>query len=241
MTERRRTAVLLAAGSGRRVGGDVKKQYIEIGGIPLFIHAVRAMMGHPAMTDGVLVVPAGDEAKCGEILAAQGLEDRIRAIVPGGAERYHSVACALDVIDWPCDQAFIHDCARPLIDADAIDRLCASLEEHVACVAGVPAKDTIKIADADCMVQQTPDRSRTWVVQTPQAFAFPMIRDAYRALVEQERDLAEQGITITDDAMVVEQMTDHRVRMVEASYRNIKVTTKEDIVIAEALMGVRPL
>ena len=103
----------------------------------------------------------------------------------------------------------------------------------------MPSKDTVKIADADGFAAQTPNRPDVWIIQTPQVFAFDLIREAHRRLMRQLDDLCAQGVTITDDAMVAERMMQARVRLVEASYRNIKVTTPEDLVIAEAIFQQR--
>ncbi len=126
---------------------------------------------------------------------------------------------------------FIHDGARPLIDRPLLDRAFQCAREHSACVVGMPVKDTIKIADEDGFAASTPDRRLLWQVQTPQVFSFPLVYDAYRKLTE-------EGITaVTDDAMVVELETNVRVKLVEGSYRNLKITTPEDLSIAECLMN----
>ena len=126
---------------------------------------------------------------------------------------------------------FIHDGARPLIDRPVLKRVLFSAKEDGACAAGMPAKDTIKIADEKGYAQQTPDRSRVWQMQTPQVFSLQLVYEAYRTLIE-------EGIRdVTDDAMVVERMSDVRVKLVEGSYRNLKITTPEDLVLAQALLS----
>ena len=101
---------------------------------------------------------------------------------------------------------------------------------HNACVAGVPSKDTVKIADSEGFVKNTPNRKDVWIVQTPQVFAFTLIKEAYEKMAASYDELCAKGVIITDDAMVVEFMTGARVKLVEASYSNIKVTTPEDMV-----------
>ena len=125
---------------------------------------------------------------------------------------------------------FIHDGARPVIDAALLDRALACAKENKACVAGMPVKDTIKIADEDGFAQQTPDRRLVWQVQTPQVFSFSLVYGAYQRLIA-------DGITnVTDDAMVVELESSTKVKLVEGSYRNLKITTPEDLLTAEQFL-----
>lgn len=234
------TAILLAAGSGKRMGAKVRKQYLELGGEPLFLHSVRAMDRSDVITEIILMVPAGDEPFCGKAIASRDLGRKLRKIAPGGSERYGSVANALEAIDWPCDYVFIHDCARPFIDTATIRRLYECVRAGQPCAAGMPSKDTIRITDGDGIDVSTPDRANTWAVQTPQVFPFVLIRDAHRKLMARLSDLERRGVRVTDDAMVAREMTGCRVKMVEASYRNIKVTTPEDLPVAEALLRAAP-
>ena len=223
------TAVLLAAGQGLRMGGDTRKQYLDLKGRPLFTYALEAMDRSEIITDIVITVPAGDESFCGEIVSACGLGNKVRRIIAGGSERCFSVHIGLQAVDWPCDYAFIHDAARPFIDEAIIRRLYEEVRVHNACVAGVPSKDTVKIADSEGFVKNTPNRKDVWIVQTPQVFAFTLIKEAYEKMAASYDELCAKGVIITDDAMVVEFMTGARVRLVEASYSNIKVTTPEDM------------
>ena len=164
---------------------------------------------------------------------------RIKDVVPGGKERYDSVwngLCALKSAGFPEDGiVLIHDGARPLVNGEIITRSVDGAREFSACVAAMPVKDTIKVADADGFSASTPDRSTLWQIQTPQAFRFGLIYGAYEKVFAPGADRSH----ITDDAMVVELMTDTKVKFVEGSYSNIKVTTPEDMVIAEALCDHR--
>ena len=119
---------------------------------------------------------------------------------------------------------------------EILERALESVKIHEACVVGMPVKDTIKIADGDGFVAQTPDRGLVWMIQTPQVFSYPLIREAYRKLLEEETEFLNRGISITDDAMVVETVTDHCVKLVEGSYENIKITTPEDLLLAESFL-----
>ena len=230
------TAVLLAAGQGLRMGGNTRKQYLDLEGMPIFTYSLATMDNCAFITDIVITVPEGDEALCREMIDVCGLGKKVRRIIAGGSERCFSVHKGLQVIDWPCDYVFIHDTARPFIEEDALRRLYDEVRIHKACVAGVPSKDTVKIADPEGFVARTPNRRDVWIVQTPQVFEFGMIREAYEKMVVSYDDLRRKGVIITDDAMVVESFTGCRVKLVKASYRNIKVTTPEDLVTVFAYL-----
>lgn len=231
-------AVVLAAGSGSRMKSDVKKQYMILGGKPLIYYSLRAFE-ESIIDDIVLVVSRGDvDYVKREIVDKYGF-DKVTAIVEGGLTRYHSVRLGLMAATPDCDYAFIHDGARPFVDDDIIMRSLHAVKLYGACVVGMPVKDTIKIADEDGFAAQTPDRSKTWLIQTPQVFNYKMILDLYLRLDREEEVLIEKGVNITDDAMVVEYFTDTKVKLVEGSYTNIKITTPEDLVTAEAILENR--
>ena len=237
------TAVVLAAGQGKRMGTKVAKQYLQIGGRPLLYYALDAFERSPYIDAVVLVV--GDSKQisyCREtIVDAYGLK-KVSRIIAGGKERYDSVFCALKEIGERMGDAakegyvLIHDGARPAVDETIIERCLAAAQKDRACVAAMPSKDTVKLADENGFAAGTPPRDRVWIVQTPQAFEFPLIYNAYRRMEAEKQRLETEGIRITDDAMVVETFTDVKVRLVEGSYENIKVTTPEDLGMAEAFL-----
>ena len=138
-----------------------------------------------------------------------------------------------------CDYLFIRDGARPFLGAGILERTYAGVRESNACVAGMPVKDTIKIADEKGFARQTPRRDTVWMVQTPQVFSFPIIKEAYEKLEKEEENLKREGVLVTDDAMVVEYFCDVPVKLIEGSYRNIKITTPEDLATAEAFLENR--
>jgi 2-C-methyl-D-erythritol 4-phosphate cytidylyltransferase len=231
-------AVILAAGSGSRMNSDVKKQYIEIGGKPIIYYSIKAFE-ESIIDDIVLVVSRGDvDYVKKEIVQKYGF-DKVTAVVEGGLARYHSVRLGLMAADPSCDYAFIHDGARPFVNRDIIMRNLSAVKEYKACATGMPAKDTMKIADEKGFAVSTPDRNLVWTIQTPQTFSFKMILDLYLRLDREEGELMARGINITDDAMVVEYYTDTKVRLVEGSYENIKITTPEDLIVAEAILNKR--
>ena len=226
-------AVILAGGRGSRMHSDIQKQYMLLDGRPLSAYALEAFERSCA-DDLVLVTGAGEaEFVQKEILPPLGLT-KLRSIVTGGKERYHSVYEGLKALR-NCDYVLIHDGARPLVTEAVISRAVQAAVQNDACVVGMPVKDTIKVADAHGFAESTPDRSLLWQVQTPQAFAYPLVRGAYDRLMADET--LQKGIT--DDAMVVEHLSGTKVRLVEGSYENLKVTTPEDLVLAEALLKKR--
>lgn len=241
--EKRCTAIVLAAGSGSRMQGDVPKQYMMLAGRPVIWYALRAVERSKIIDDCILVAAAEDLEFVSEEIVKKYNFSKVDAITPGGAERYDSVMCALRVIEngglsVPNHDGyvFIHDGARPFLTEKMIVRLADAVSEYHACVAAMPAKDTIKISDDEGFALQTPDRKSVWSVQTPQVFETQLIIEAYERLFGRRQRLQEQGIAITDDAGVVELFTGCRVKMVEGSYGNIKLTTPEDMIIAEAFL-----
>ena len=231
-------AVVLAAGSGSRMNSDVKKQYMEIGGKPLIYYSLKAFE-ESIIDDIILVVSQGDIDYVTKEIVEKYKFDKVQAVVEGGLARYHSVRLGLQAAAADCDYAFIHDGARPFVDRDIIMRSLQAVKEYKACVVGMPAKDTIKIADEKGFAASTPDRNLMWTIQTPQVFSYKTILELYQRLDREEGELMAKGVNITDDAMVVEYYTDTKVKLVEGSYDNIKITTPEDIAVAEAILERR--
>ena len=236
MKNAKTTAIILAAGQGRRMNSAVQKQYLLINEKPVLYYSLKAF-DESIIDDIVLVAGKGEVDYCQkEIVDKYGIK-KVRTITEGGKERYHSVACGLSAIAWDCDYVFIHDGARPFVDGEMIERAFASVQENFACIVGMPIKDTVKIADINEYVESTPDRSLVWQIQTPQAFERNLIQTAYEKLLSEEEKLLSAGIAITDDAMAVEYFTDTPVKLVRGSYENIKITTPEDIEIAEIFLA----
>ena len=229
------TAIVLAAGSGSRMHSEVKKQYMELCGKPVVVHSLERFEQSEWIDSVILVVGHEDLQYALNLSLQYGLR-KVKNIVEGGAQRYQSVYNGVKVADPDTDYLLIHDGARPLVSEDLIARCCSEVAEYKACVAAVPVKDTIKTSDTDGYAVQTPDRSRLWAVQTPQAFSYPLFVEAYRKLFETIRAYQSDASKITDDAMIVEGMADRRVKLIEGDYRNLKITTPEDMAIAEALL-----
>lgn len=223
------TAIVLAAGSGRRMGTKVHKQYLLMGGRPVLFYPLKAFQDSGLIDEIILVTGKGEEEYCRESIVDKYGFTKVSRIVPGGDERYASVWNGLRESEEK-GYIFIHDGARPFVDEAMIERAYDCVREHKACVAGVPAKDTIKIVDQQEFVKDTPDRSSLWLVQTPQVFESRLIKGAYSMLMR------ESCISVTDDAMVVEQMLNYPIKMFLGGYSNIKITTPEDLEMAEAFL-----
>lgn len=231
MKERKRhAAIVLAAGKGSRMKSDVPKQYLSLKGKPVLYYALKAFEDS-FIDEIILVTGAGQESYCQEeIVEKYGLR-KVSHVIAGGKERYDSVyrgICALEAADY----VYIHDGARPFIDDELLLRARDTVEQYHACAAGMPSKDTIKLIDEQGFVTETPQRKYTWTIQTPQVFDYTLIRDAYERMYQ---DMP--AVQITDDAMVVETMLHTPVKLYEGSYDNIKITTPEDLVVAEAFLA----
>lgn len=229
-------AIVLSAGRGKRMQANMPKQYLLLDGKPVLYYALDAF--EKSRAEEIILVSGKEEMDyCQrEIVDKYGFT-KVKAVVPGGAERYHSVFCGLMQLErmgQHPDYVMIHDGARPFVDQATIERCAQAAVQDQACVAGMPAKDTIKIVDGEQFSVETPKRSQVWQVQTPQVFAFPLIYQAYLELLRRE----EEGhiISVTDDAMVVEQILKTKVRLVEGSYKNIKITTPEDLEMAQIFL-----
>lgn len=244
LNKKRCTAIVLSAGSGSRMKSNVAKQYMLLDGKPIIWYALNAVQQSKVIDDCILVTGANDIGYVKEEIVEKYGFTKVDTITAGGAERYLSVLNALRVIAAKDTKVsneegyvFIHDGARPFLTEKILEDTYAAAAEHHACVAAVPSKDTIKIADEQGFVADTPSRKYVWSIQTPQVFETQLIINAYEALAANLHMIQEQGITITDDASVVELFTDCKVKLVEAAYTNIKITTPDDINTAEAFLG----
>lgn len=229
------SAVVLAAGSGKRMKTAAKKQYMEILGKPLLYYSLKVFQ-ESFVDEIILVVSENEIDQVQKDYVERYGFDKVTKIVSGGKERYHSVGYGLRAVSEACSYVFIHDSARPMLTQDILNRVYQQVQQYQACVVGMPSKDTVKIADEEGFVAITPKRSLVWNVQTPQVFAYELVRGAYEELLDKEQELLAQGVQITDDAMVVEQFRKQPVRLVEGSYENIKITTPEDVFVAETYL-----
>ncbi|HAH18796.1 MAG TPA: 2-C-methyl-D-erythritol 4-phosphate cytidylyltransferase [Eubacterium sp.] len=228
MRNKRSVAIVLSAGVGSRMNSDIPKQYIELMGKPIIYYTIKAF--EESNVDGIVLVCAKeyiDYCK-NEIVKKYGFK-KVIDVVEGGSERYESVYKGLKVCN--ADIVLIHDGARACISVDVINKNVEEAYTKGAVVTGVKSKDTIKVSDDNGVIINTTNRANTWIVQTPQTFAMEALVDAYECMMND----INRG-TITDDSMVMENYGNIPVQMLEGSYENIKITTPEDLIIAEKFL-----
>lgn len=218
-------AVVVAAGTSSRMGG-IDKIFAPILGLPLVAYALDQLESFPPVTQVVLVLDQASVER-GRELVSQRRYKKVRPVCPGGSRRQDSVLLGIQALE-PCDWVVIHDGARPCLDHGALERGLESAQETGAAVAGVPVKDTIKSVSPQQVVLNTPDRKGLWAAQTPQVFRYDLLLDAHTACLEE----------VTDDAAMVESIG-HTVKMFLGSYENLKVTTPEDLAVAEVFLNSR--
>lgn len=253
--KKRCTAVVLAAGSGRRMHAAMAKQFMELAGKPLIWYSLQAMEQSEIIDDCILVTGEADISFVRQEIVGKFGIGKVTDVIAGGDERYASVINAMRYIAegrQPIPNVdgyvFIHDGARPFLTEEILRNTYEAVQQYGACVAAVPSKDTVKIADEQGFAASTPDRRLVWNIQTPQVFDRKLITAAYRSLEKEllrpggqntDRDnvsVLGRSIPVTDDASVVERYTDHKVKLVMGAYENIKITTPEDISTAEGFL-----
>ena len=234
----RTAAVVLAAGSGTRMGSSVPTQFMEVGGFPVLYYTLKAFQESP-VTDAITVVTAkGEEETCKNIIGNYQFS-KVTSIVRGGQKRVDSVyygLCSLKNIDY----VFIKDSARIFLNEDLIEGTLQAAKESGAALAAAPVRDTVKVSSDGEYVLSSPDRSSLWIAQTPQTFRVDLIMSCFRKYREAlEKADAEGSVIdeITDDVSLVSLFSDSGVRIVRSSFWNMKITEPEDICVAEALMS----
>jgi len=240
--KKRCTVILLAAGAGRRMESSTAKQYMLLGDKPVIWYGLQAFETSALIDTIILVVGKGEITYAQKEIVEKFGFSKVNTIIEGGEERYLSVTKAMQVIEMEHEKSpnlnpdyiFIHDGARPFITDKILRDTYEAAVAHGASCAAMPVKDTIKVANGDGFVIDTPDRSRLFTVQTPQVFSAPLILKAYGLLSKYLE--GPMDISVTDDAMVVEHMLKHPVKLVPASYENIKITTPSDLEVAESFL-----
>ena len=222
--------VIVAAGTASRMNMGINKQFIKLEGKEIIAYTIEKFYNNSNIEDIVVVVKE-DESEFfkKEILDKYNFKNV--KIAYGGKERQDSVYNGLKLLDEKCDVVLIHDGARPFVSDKIIDKSIEEAKEHKAIVVGVPVKDTIKVIDNDKNIVDTPNRSVLWAVQTPQTFDYNILIDAYK-------DAFKNKFYGTDDAMLVERIG-YKVKMLEGSYNNIKITTQEDLNIGSQILRVQ--
>jgi len=227
-------AIIPAAGVGKRMGEGIPKPFLQIGGRPIVAHTLDVFERCDSVDEVILVVGMGDLQVCAEEIVDRYGFAKVRKIISGGKERQDSVWEGLKTVEGDTEIVVIHDGVRPFVDPKHLSESIERCQECGAVIAAVPVKDTIKEAEegADThhpLVIGTLDRKRLWAIQTPQTFAFDLILQAYQRAMEAH-------ITATDDAALVERLG-HPVRILRGSYRNIKITTSEDLALGEMILS----
>lgn len=223
-------AVIPAAGMGKRMGAAINKQYLLLDGRPILTHTLAVFQQCDLIAGVVLVTPEDEIPFCRrEVVERHGLT-KVLTIVPGGAERQHSVMNGLQALQGRANEqdiVLIHDGVRPFINHRLLQESIAIASSGDGALVAVPAKDTIKVVQ-DGLVIDTPDRATLWQAQTPQAFRYGQVLSAHQRA-------CQDGFLGTDDCSLVEHYGG-RIRIIHGSYRNIKITTPEDLVLAEAFL-----
>ena len=221
------TAVIVAAGKGKRMGTEISKQFLPLCGKEILSHTVEKFEKAADIRDIVLVTGSDSLQDVKDMVQEYGWK-KIISVTAGGKERPDSVWNGLLEVSADTEIVLIHDGVRPFVTEDILNLSIETALEMGGCVAGVPAKDTIKVCDAENIAVATPDRSTLWQIQTPQTFQKELILKAYT-------QAKEDGFVGTDDASLAEH-SGYPVKVIMGSYRNIKITTKEDLLIGEAFL-----
>lgn len=214
-----------AAGSGKRMGAGMNKLFLELGGKPIFIHTLQVFEQDPLCDGIILAIKEEERAEMQSLVQSFGIT-KVGKMVEGGAERQQSVHACLRAYEED-GIVLVHDAARPFIRRTTIHCLVKAAMENGAAIAGVKAKDTMKLAP-NGLVESTVDREQLWMIQTPQAFR-------YNVLMEASESAEREGFLGTDESMLVERIG-YSVHIVEATYDNVKMTTQEDLAIGEVLL-----
>ena len=226
------TAIVLAAGQGKRMKSNVQKQYMMLQGKPVLYYALHVFQTSPLINQIILVTGGPEIEYCKKEVVDYFHFTKVVDIIAGGAERYHSVSHGLNRISGEYEKGIvlIHDGARPFVTHQMINDSIETACQCGACTVGMPVKDTIKVVDEEGYGIDTPDRKTMWQIQTPQTFQVEVIKKAHECIKK-----VSDG-NITDDTMLVEKYCGKKVKVIEGSYQNIKITTPEDMILANAFL-----
>ena len=224
-------AVVPAGGSGMRMGNDVPKQFLQLGGVPLLIHALRVLESSWTIAEIVVVVPRDAVTYCQQELLPQFALSKVSTVTAGGVRRQDSVWNGLQAVDERTKIVVVHDAVRPFVTGAMVEEVVEGARKQGAAIAAIPLHDTVKRAAPDGTIETTLDRQRLWSAQTPQAFKLELLLEAHRSS-------RQSGVEATDDAFLVEQIG-HHVAIVHGSPDNIKITRPEDLVMGEAILAAR--
>lgn len=223
------SVVIVAAGLGRRMKSKINKQYLLLDEKPILAHTIEKFEANEHIDEIILVTKDDEKEYCRENVVDKYNFKKVKTITSGGAQRQDSVYKGLKLCDEETRVVLIHDGVRPFIKTEEIDEIIKETLKSHACVTGVKVKDTIKVVDTDNNIIDTPSRENLWAVHTPQSFSYGLILDAHEKC-------KNEGWTVTDDSMLVEKLG-IKVKMIEGSYDNIKITSPEDLYIAQSILS----
>lgn len=227
------SVIIVAAGRGSRMNMDINKQYIDVAGVPVLARTLQVFNECDFIDEIIVVVNENDIIYCKQYIIDSFDFYKVKTLVAGGEERQKSVYNGLMEVNTKTDIVLIHDGARPFISEESILNSISNAEEFGGSVVAVPVKDTIKMADKEDIISHTIDRSTLWSVQTPQTFKYDLILKAHNKAIE-------DNFFGTDDSVLLERLG-QKLKFVMGGYDNIKITTKEDLIIAEAIIKAREL
>lgn len=224
------SCIVAAGGSGTRMQADINKIFLDLRDMPILAHTLMILNNHEEIDELILVTAERDIPGCRDIQEEFHI-DKLKVITRGGVTRQESVQNGLLEVSEHADLVLIHDAARPLVTDDVIHQVIEGVRGVGAAATGVPCKNTLKITNDEGIIVETPDRSHLYEIQTPQGFRRDLITEAHKRA-------KEQNLSATDDCYLVEQMN-HPVKITEGDYQNIKITTPEDILLAEQILNFR--
>ncbi len=224
------SCIVAAGGKGERMGADINKIFLDISGVPIIARTLSVLNACQYIDEIVIVTAECDLPGCNDIVREFRI-DKVKTITVGGKTRQQSVRNGLSEVSENADIVMVHDAARPLVSPNHLAEVITSANEHGAAALGVPEKNTLKYVDSDGFITQTIDRSHIYAIHTPQVFR--------KSLIDKMYENAEQSeITATDDCMLAE-ILEQKIKMIEDSYENIKITTRDDLIIAEQILESR--
>lgn len=226
-------AVIPAAGQGKRLGGNVKKQFLTLCDLPVAVHTLTAFQNSP-LIDEIVCIASKEDLSFFERLISDHSLTKVTKILPGGERRQDSVWAGVSHLGGgsdPNDLVVVHDGVRPLVTARLIEKVIEAAKEEGSAVAALPVSDSLKEVSSDKIILKSLPRENVWAMQTPQVFRLGILLEAYRSA-------AQEGFEATDEAMLVERLG-LPIRCVEGSIENIKITTSPDLEMAEVLLRAR--
>ncbi len=224
------SVIVAAAGMSNRMGSKINKQFIDIDNKPILAHTLNKFEESPYIDEIILIAKEEEVEYCRKEIVRKYNFKKIKKIIRGGKERQDSIYNGILALHERCDIVLTHDGARPFVRKENIEDGIRGVIEYGSCVIGVPVKDTIKAIDNEGDVHHTPKRSMLWAAQTPQCFWKSILQRGYEYAID-------EGIMGTDDSSLVEKVG-YKVKMIMGNYDNIKITTPEDLIVAESLLKV---